>query len=66
MLLCFGFIFLVIKAKQDQSNWLVSIYCVTDFMAKCVVAGRYFVVGGKIAGCWHILTGLQFFIRIVT
>ena len=22
------------------------------------VGGRYFVVGSKIAGCWHILTGL--------
>ena len=31
----FWFIFLVIKAKQDQSNcYLVSIYRVTDFMAK--------------------------------
>ena len=25
---------------------------------KCEVSGRYFVVGGQIAGCWHILTGL--------
>ena len=23
------------------------------------VGGRHFVVGGKIAGCWHILTGLK-------
>ena len=26
---------------------------------KCEVSGRYFVVGGQIAGCRHILTGLQ-------
>ena len=25
---------------------------------KCEVSGRYFVVGGQIAGCQHILTGL--------
>ena len=25
---------------------------------KCEVSGRYFVVGGQIAGYWHILTGL--------
>ena len=26
---------------------------------KCEVSGRYFVVGGQIAGCRHILTGLK-------
>ena len=25
---------------------------------KCKVSGRYFVVGGQMAGCQHILTGL--------
>ena len=25
---------------------------------KCEVSGRYFVVGGQMAGCRHILTGL--------
>ena len=25
---------------------------------KCEVSGRYFIVGGQMAGCWHILTGL--------
>ena len=24
----------------------------------CEVSSRYFVVGGQMAGCWHILTGL--------
>lgn len=45
---------------------LTLIYCVTDFMAKLnltliyltVVGGRYFVVGDKIVGGQHILTGL--------
>ena len=71
----FWFILLVIKAKQDQSNCgVTSIHiCVTDFMAKlklktdlfsklkCIVGGRYFVVGGKITGCRHILTGLKIY-----
>ena len=26
---------------------------------KCEVSGRYFVVGGQMAGCRHILTGLD-------
>ena len=26
---------------------------------KCEVSGRYFVVGGQMAGCRHILTGLH-------
>ena len=26
---------------------------------KCEVSGRYFVIGGQIAGCQHILTGLN-------
>ena len=26
---------------------------------KCEVSGRYFIVGGQIASCWHILTGLK-------
>ena len=25
---------------------------------KCEVSGRYFIVGGQMAGCRHILTGL--------
>ena len=25
---------------------------------KCEVSGRYFVVGGQMAGCWHFLTWL--------
>ena len=25
---------------------------------KCEVSGKYFVVGGQMAGCRHILTGL--------
>ena len=26
---------------------------------KCEVSGRYFVVGGQMAGCRYILSGLQ-------
>ena len=26
---------------------------------KCEVSSRYFVVGSQMAGCWHILTGLN-------
>ena len=26
---------------------------------KCEVSGRYFIVGGQMAGCRHILTGLM-------
>ena len=60
------------KVKQDQSNCcLTSIHCATDFMAnlklktdlfsesKCIVGSRYFIVGGKIAGCQYILTGAK-------
>ena len=30
-----------------------------NFSRKYSVSGRYFIVGVKIAGCWHILTGLM-------
>ena len=33
---------------------------------KCEVSGRYFVVGGQIAGCRHILTGLLKVIAVMT
>ena len=58
-------------ASSLKTMLLSSIYWLTDFMAelklkldlfgelKCAVGGRYFVAGGKIVGCWHILTGLS-------
>ena len=30
-----------------------------NFSRKYRVSSRYFIVGVKIAGCWHILTGLM-------
>ena len=30
---------------------------------KCEVSGRYFIVGGQIASCQHILTGLLVYIN---
>ena len=43
------------KRQQGPKNLEICGVLESD---KCEVSGRYFVVGGQIAGCRHILTGL--------
>ena len=43
------------KCKMVETSNLLSM----NFSRKYRVSSRYFIVGVKIAGCWHILTGLM-------
>lgn len=43
------------KCKMVETSNLLSM----NFSRKYRVSSRYFIVGVKIAGCWHILSGLM-------
>ena len=49
------FFFFRLKCKMVETSNLLSM----NFSRKYRVSSRYFIVGVKIAGCWHILTGLM-------
>lgn len=51
----FSSLFFCLKCKMVETSNLLSM----NFSRKYRVSSRYFIVGVKIAGCWHILTGLM-------